>query len=49
MRFYYKKKDETEWYSLKSPDYKNNDDYVEITEKEWQDHLEEINTKVEGE
>ena len=42
MRFYYKKKDGTGWFSLKTPDFEGNDDYIRITEKEWEDHIKEL-------
>lgn len=42
MRFYYKKKDGTAYFNLKTPVYDDNEDYEKMTEEEWQQHLEEI-------
>lgn len=42
MRYYYKKKDNTAYLSLKTPDYENNEDYVRITEEEWNQHLQQV-------
>ena len=47
-RYYYKKLDETAWFNLKSPDYKDNPEYMEITEDEWNAHIEEISPKPEA-
>ena len=45
-RYYYKSKDGTAWLNLKTPDYADHKDYVEITEKEWNDHIEELESSV---
>ena len=42
LRFYYKKKDNSAYFCLKTREYDNNPDYVEISEDEWLEHLREI-------
>lgn len=49
LRFYYKKKDGSAYLSLKTPDYDGNEDYVRISEREWNEHLEDIEPKEESE
>ena len=47
MRYYYKTKDNSAWWSLKTPDFANDSDKVAITEQEWNAHLEELKVNEE--
>ena len=42
QRFYYKTQDEKGWLSLKSPDFDNDENYIKITEQEFNEHLETL-------
>lgn len=42
MRYYYKSKDNKAYWSLKTPDFKNDKDKVAISENDWNEHLAEI-------
>lgn len=48
-RHYYKAKDGKSWYSLKTPDFADNPDYIEISEQEWNEHIAELEAQAQEE
>ena len=42
MRYYYKSKDNKTYWSVKTPEFANDNDKVEITESEWNEHIAEL-------
>ena len=48
-RYYYKNKNNKEWYNLKTPDFDGNEDFVKISETEFNNHSESLRNHNKGE